>query len=300
MAEIEITHARPKMPNMEPFPLMPPGIPADFNRFGAGACDPGFRGIKQASEPWRFGKAYIRGVAVAGAAGGVTIAANPNGVDLFNYGDSDTLTPYGFATAIAGISDTDLNTQGAPVKENEKYYAVGMGIELGRPFTTDNTQLKTYDAWVDAYRQRFFECITENFGVQFQFGDEACEYLLGTLNMWPGLSGNQGGGTFRSGGGLGVSQMVPFKRPVEMGARDMSDQITISLINNWNLSIPADPFIFVPVGITSVVFPVTVSLYGFPICAPPRAMNANASAAALIEAAESDPVLAARLRKLLG
>ncbi len=292
---LDITNVRPTQPNQEPFPLMPPGMPDDWNARGYGLCDPSFRGIKQAGESWRFTTAYLRLTAVAG--GAMTYAAAT--VNAFNYGEDEALTQYGFTTAVGQQSDTDLNSQGAPVKEYEKFYAVGMGCEILRPFTSTGAQDKTYDEWLSAWRSRLYEIIAENTALQFQYGDEACEYVLGTVGMWPRIVGAQGGSTIRGGAGMGPANMVPFKRPVEMGARDNSDQLTINLINGNTITIGADPIVPIPVGVTSVIVPVQISLYGFPVCAPIGMVDARQTPAALLEAVRSNPGFADQLRALL-
>ena len=274
-------------------PFLMPGQ-GELCRSPFGVCDPDFRGQRNAGVGFRFATGFVSGVAVPGA--GITFA--PFALEIFNYGQGDLLTGQGFTTAVATPTETNLQDEGAPVKLGEKFITTSIGVELMRPFTSTGAQNKLYDEWLSAWRSRLYEILAENLTLSFQFGDDACDYDLGTLAMWPRCVSGKGGDLVGGSAGIGIANMMPFRRPFEMGARDNTDQLTLTITNSWTIVAGADPVVPIPAEVTLVRFPIQVILYGYPICCPVIA-DTGATADAMIVRAEQDPAYAARLRRIL-
>jgi hypothetical protein len=287
--------------DIDPYPLMPANMPAQSIAKGFGVCDPQFRDIRQAAENWRFATAYLTLVA---AAGDLTIAASQTVATLFDYGIDQSLAGQGFAAAtLATSSDTDLNSEGAPVKEDQSFVAVAMSVDVQRCFTSAGTQTKVYPQWLDAYQGRIAQVFMENFALQFAFGDEACKYQVGTFGMYPPAGGALSSESrMRNGAGIGPAQLMPFRRPIAMGARDSSDQLSIVIQNGWGITISGDPIVPVPAEVTAVRVPVLIQLYGLPVCKPCNASCAPSGpmdVRAMLNAMASDPVAARQLAALI-
>jgi hypothetical protein len=278
---------------------MPANMPAGVISKGYGVCDPEFRDIRQSAEPWRYATGYLTWT-ISG--GNLTLAASLTQISLFNQGIDEAIGQ-GFAAAVVNTaSDTDLNSEGAPIKEDQSFWAVGMGIDVQRSFTTDNTQVKVYAPWLDVYQGRIQQVVMENFALTYTFGDEACRYQMGTVGMYAPHAGSLNTEQRnRNGAGIGPGQIMPFRAPIAMGARDASDQLTVVLSNGWGLTVSADDIVPVPDAITQVRTPIQVMIYGFPVCKPCGPVCApGQDPASLLRSMLADPGSRAQLRALLG
>lgn len=258
-----LTHARREY--QPDFAYWPRNQPIQMSQKGYGICDPEFWGIRQAAEPWRYSKIFVRLPVIAGD---ITLPPGATVGSLFTYGTGKPLGN-GFTVDATG-AETNANDEGALVRENEKFVVTHVMTEVLRPAwaTVAAPNVLRYDAWLNAYATRIREVLLYNLFFQARFGDEACQLDLSYPGLWPTVGGALGDSVVRNGAGVGMANVVRLRNPFETGSKNASDQMNIQTKStNLSVVIGADPVVPIPPEVTSVIVPITFAAIGFPISA---------------------------------
>jgi hypothetical protein len=241
-----------------PFVLNFPGQLAESPEKGYGIADSYWdsRRSRQGAEPWRY-FTYLWRFAVTTA--GFVMAADTS-IDGFDAGVGDDY-PSSQTNGALSLIETDLNKEGAFVKNSDQFSIKSLGISFDDPCEFD-ADSKTYGAWLDYYAPRLQAAVMANSALTYKYGDDECVGDLGLARFWPQHAAMKGGAARTNGEPIGIAVLMPLRRPLITGGKDSDSKITITAKTSREYTVEADGVYPIPGTVTSVVLPMVVIAYG--------------------------------------
>jgi hypothetical protein len=217
--------------------------------------------LRQSAEPWRYGHAYF----IWNVVGGHFVLAASSKYTAFTKGEKETAPIIGMMTLV----ETDLNSDGTMVKNNQVYIIKSLGVQALKPFVLDNNT-KTYPSFIEGpggYAERLLTAMYDNVALRYEFRDDDCQGDLGLIKFWPQHASLQGAGQVYNADAMGPASVVPLRRQILTGGKASEETINVVFTSGKEVRVEQDPLQPIPAGLAAIVMPLQIIAYGSPECA---------------------------------